>query len=249
MPKWNQITEEYLGGLTDPLSTVRPRSSGRPQCIAQRSGPASARPIVPSASSDAGRQLVSSEYAAGAVPTQRGHHVKQVCGRLAVRGLRSPDVRPPIEVRDIASDSNNGQATPGNIGQLTGNRLKYNTGAGDEGVYFVSVGGGETKVATVQKNKPSQAVFLIPTLLAGDYQIEVRARISGGTELRSGRLDAVSTVGTTRSATMVSPRPPSWIWHSPPTWAERLPSSWDRPPHSAWCDGTASRWSRRSIAV
>lgn len=100
----------------------------------------------------------------------------------------------PIEFRDVASDTSNEQATPGNIGQLSGNRLKFNPGAGDEGVYFVLVGGGETKVVTVQKNKPSQSVFLIPTLLPGDYQVEVRARISGGTELRTGRLEAVLTV-------------------------------------------------------
>ena len=81
------------------------------------------------------------------------------------------------------------------IGQLTGNRLKFDTLQADEGAYFVPVGlGAEIKVATVQKNKPSQLVFLISTLAAGDWQIEVRARISGGAELRTGRLDAVLTV-------------------------------------------------------
>lgn len=101
----------------------------------------------------------------------------------------------PIEFRDIASDTSNGQVTPDNIGQLSGNRLKFDAAQADEGAYFVLVAlGTTTKVATVQKNKPSQLVFLIPTLPAGDYQIEVRARISGGTELRTGRLDAVLTV-------------------------------------------------------
>lgn len=101
----------------------------------------------------------------------------------------------PIEFRDIASDTSNGQVTPDNIGQLSGNRLKFDAAQADEGAYFVPLGiGAPTKVATVQKNKPSQLVFLIPTLAVGDYQIEVRARISGGTELRTGRLDAVLTV-------------------------------------------------------
>ena len=101
----------------------------------------------------------------------------------------------PIEFRDIGSDTSNGQVTPGNIGQLSGNRLKFDDAQADEGAYFVPVTlGSATKVTTVQKNKPSQLVFLIPTLVAGDYQIEVRARIAGGTELRTGRLDAILTV-------------------------------------------------------
>lgn len=53
-----------------------------------------------------------------------------------------------------------------------------------------TTGGAETKVTTVQKNKPAQLVFLILAgLAAGTYYLEV-----GGTQLRSGRLDAVLTV-------------------------------------------------------
>lgn len=122
--------------------------------------------------------------------------------RATVRGdasvVKDEAIKPtpnPIEYRDIATDTTNGQVTPDNIGQLTGSRLKYDPDQPDEGIYFLPTGvGGETKVATVQKNKPSQLVFLIPTLTSGDYQIEVRARISGGTELRSGRLDVILTV-------------------------------------------------------
>ena len=47
----------------------------------------------------------------------------------------------------------------------------------------------------VQKNKPAQVVFLVPaTLVAGTYDLEVRARVGGGTELRTGRLETVLTV-------------------------------------------------------
>ena len=103
----------------------------------------------------------------------------------------------PIELRDIGSETTNDQLTPGNIGQLSGSRLKYDPANPDEGVYFLPVGvGGETKVTTVQKNKPAQLVFLIPAgLVPGQYHLEVRARIDGGTELRTGRLDAVLSVG------------------------------------------------------
>ncbi len=101
----------------------------------------------------------------------------------------------PIEYVDIGSATTNDQITPGNIGQVSGSRLKFDTLQADEGVYFVATAGGETKVATVQRNKPSQLVFLIPAgLIAGTYNIEVRARVDGGTELRIGRLDPVLTV-------------------------------------------------------
>ncbi len=103
----------------------------------------------------------------------------------------------PIEFRDIGSDTTNNQLTPGNIGQLSGSRLKFDAAAADEGIYFVATPGGvETKVPTVQKNKPAQVVFLIPAALGpGQYNVVVRARINGGTELRTGQLDAVLTTG------------------------------------------------------
>ncbi|NQU21298.1 MAG: DUF4469 domain-containing protein [Candidatus Nealsonbacteria bacterium] len=99
----------------------------------------------------------------------------------------------PIEYRDVGSDTTNDTITAGNIGQLSGSRLKFDPAASDEGLYFVATGGGDYKVSTVQKNKPSQLVFLVPALVDGTYHLEVRARMGSGTsarELRIGRLDA-----------------------------------------------------------
>ncbi len=107
----------------------------------------------------------------------------------------------PLEYRDIGSDTTDDQVTVGNIGELSGNRLKFDETAADEGVYFVATAGGDTKVTTMQKNKPSQGVFLVPaTLIAGTYHLEVRARMGlkpegvDNRELRMGRLDATLTV-------------------------------------------------------
>ena len=105
----------------------------------------------------------------------------------------------PVEYRDIATNTTNDQVTPGNIGQLSGSRLKFDDATPDEGVYFVSTAGGETKVSLLQKNKPAQLVFLVPnSLVTGSYHVEVRARMATGTlarELRIGRLDATVMVG------------------------------------------------------
>ena len=103
----------------------------------------------------------------------------------------------PIEYRDMGSDTSNDTVTINNIGQLSGSRLKSDPNEADEGLYFVADAGGETKVVTVQKNKPAQLVFLVPNLTAGTYHLEVRARMGSGTsarEMRIGRLDSALTV-------------------------------------------------------
>ncbi len=101
----------------------------------------------------------------------------------------------PIEYVDINSDVTNDTVTVGGIGQLSGSRLKYDAAQADEGIYFVATAGGETKVTVVQKNKPAQVVFIVPaTLIAGTYNLEVRARQRDAAELRIGRLDPVLTV-------------------------------------------------------
>jgi len=86
--------------------------------------------------------------------------------------------------------------TPGSIGTISGNRLKFSAAAADEGIFFVHATGnaGPVKVAAVQGNKPGQLVFLVPALPAGGYFVEVRARMTNGQELRTGRLDSVLTV-------------------------------------------------------
>ncbi len=102
-----------------------------------------------------------------------------------------------IEYRDLGSGTSNDQVSVGNIGQLSGSRLKFDPAGVGEGLFFVAQAGGETKVTTVQKNKPTQLVFLVPELTDGTYHLEVRARMGTGTaarELRTGRLDAVLTV-------------------------------------------------------
>ncbi len=127
-----------------------------------------------------------------------GNRVRQTV-RDQASVVKDEAVKPapnPLEYRDVGSDTTNDQVTPGNIGQLSGSRLKYDATQADEGVYFVAtLGGAETKMTTVQKNKPAQLVFLVPAgLLAGTYYLEVRARVRGGTDLRTGTLDTVLTV-------------------------------------------------------
>ncbi len=97
----------------------------------------------------------------------------------------------PLEYKDIFTGEINQTVTLANIGSLAGNRLKFDATKADEGIFFVPLSGDpDRKVDTVQKNKPGQLVFLnLDSLGPGDYYIEVRARVDGGKELRTGRLD------------------------------------------------------------
>nr|VFK08291.1 MAG: protein of unknown function (DUF4469) with IG-like fold [Candidatus Kentron sp. LPFa] len=99
----------------------------------------------------------------------------------------------PLEYVDLGSGETNGHLTPGNIGTVNGNRLKFDPAKADEGVFLIPSKDGEkeTRITGMQKNKPGQLVFLIPGNLAkGNYRMVVRARMDGSSELRSGYIEA-----------------------------------------------------------
>ncbi len=100
----------------------------------------------------------------------------------------------PLEFRDAGTGSINGPVTKGDTGTLSGSRLKIDPAKPDEGIFFIaSIGGAETKVATVSTNKPGQLIFLIPaTLPSEEYSIEARARIFGSADVRTGTLDLLA---------------------------------------------------------
>lgn len=109
----------------------------------------------------------------------------------------TPPSPTPVEFRDVGSDTTNDQATPGNMAQIIGSRLKHDEAQADEGIFFMPVGGGaEEKVDNILDNKPARLSFLVPaTLTAGStYSLQVRARVDNGTTLRMGQLDATLTV-------------------------------------------------------
>lgn len=102
----------------------------------------------------------------------------------------------PLEFRDAATGNSNGPVTKGNIGTLSGSRLKLDPAQPDEGIYFIASSGGvATKVGTISTNKPGQLIFLIPaTLASGEYSVQVRVRLPGNSEVRNGTLDSVLSV-------------------------------------------------------
>lgn len=100
-----------------------------------------------------------------------------------------------LEFIDLASGSINTDLTPGNIGTINGSRLAFSEQASDEGLCFQNTSTAESvRVTAIQKNKPSELVFMIPELTAGTYQVEVHKRFTPEGQLRTGRLDNILTV-------------------------------------------------------
>nr|VFK32549.1 MAG: protein of unknown function (DUF4469) with IG-like fold [Candidatus Kentron sp. MB]VFK34961.1 MAG: protein of unknown function (DUF4469) with IG-like fold [Candidatus Kentron sp. MB]VFK77067.1 MAG: protein of unknown function (DUF4469) with IG-like fold [Candidatus Kentron sp. MB] len=128
-----------------------------------------------------------------------GHGIrKTVRDKAQVSKMESTKPIPtPLQYVDLGSGETDGRLTPGNIGTIDGYRLKFDPTKAEEGIFLIPTKAGEpdVKAVLVQKNKPGQLVFLIPADISkGDYWLEVRARVQGGSELRSGRLDVLLTV-------------------------------------------------------
>ncbi len=99
-----------------------------------------------------------------------------------------------LEYVDLGSGETNGTITPDNIGTINGHRLKFDPTEPAEGIFFIADDNSETKATAIQKNKPGQLVFLVPTLASGTYHLEVRAIFGKETQPRTGRLEEELTV-------------------------------------------------------
>lgn len=97
----------------------------------------------------------------------------------------------PEDFYDFGSSTRNGIITPGNGGRITGHRLKFDPADPEQGVFFIG-DNDAVRISTIMSNKAGELIFLIPTLPAGEYRLEVRA--SFGSTTRSGLLRYPLTV-------------------------------------------------------
>jgi hypothetical protein len=88
----------------------------------------------------------------------------------------------------------NSTLTPGGIGQITGEQLKFDPAIPAAGIYFVPTVGADIKVptATIATRTEGELLFIIPALAAGSYRLEVRRQY--GVPLRTGQLGQPLTV-------------------------------------------------------
>jgi hypothetical protein len=84
------------------------------------------------------------------------------------------------EFIDHFSGKKNDTVTPGNVGSITGHRLKFDPENSLQGIFFIDKKGSETRIETISSNFPSRLSFHLPlSLQKGEYRLEVRNDTSG----------------------------------------------------------------------
>jgi hypothetical protein len=102
-----------------------------------------------------------------------------------------------LEYFDLGSGTTNTNITPNTIGTIRGSRLAFDASDATEGIFIIDASSGaEEKVTAIQKNKPSELVFMVPSTLPNSVNLEVRKHFSTEGELRKGRLDCTLTLAT-----------------------------------------------------
>ena len=88
---------------------------------------------------------------------------------------------------DLETGEMNSIATPGFMGTITGDKLKYDPADDNQGIFFVAEEGTETRVTAAGSIKPGRLMFIIPALPSGTYKLLVRS-LWREAEIREGRL-------------------------------------------------------------
>ncbi len=102
-----------------------------------------------------------------------------------------------IEFMDHGSRMVSGSLTPGSIGELTGEALKFNLENKKEGIFFVNKADNVTTKATVISIlTEGKLMFQIPAgLTPGSYRLEVRRAYTNEKTIRAGVLSDTLIVG------------------------------------------------------
>lgn len=131
------------------------------------------------------------------VNTNPGTDLRPQNGEIKVEKI-APKYQLPVlsTFHDNASETRNELITPGQGARITGSHLKFDESDSAQGVFFIKLDDqSETRVETnMLRNKPGELIFLIPSLPAGTYKLEVRAIIHSTTEVRTGTLRPELTV-------------------------------------------------------
>ncbi len=125
--------------------------------------------------------------------------LKDLLGDIDVERVYSSGKEAKITVvEDIDSQTQDSKLTPGGPIKVLGNRIKIKAAVpsdNKEGLYVVNIADdSETKFNTPIRNKPSELIYIIPTLPAGQYKLEVRTYKTGATALKIIAFDTVFTV-------------------------------------------------------
>ena len=119
-----------------------------------------------------------------------GKHLDKAVTKVKPKKISArPPYRPEIkEVYDIETETVNDQLSPGNVVEITGDKLNINPDKDDEGVFLIhNETTEETRISKIRHNYPKKLTFKLPTNLhIGKYSLEIRKRPYRTKALRVG---------------------------------------------------------------
>ena len=116
-------------------------------------------------------------------------------GAQLVKRYGAKNLPLPQRYTDTRSGTHNDILTPGGTGWLQGQRLTLDGADPEQGVFFVNdADKTATRVEEVTKSAGTEILFLVPTLPAGTYNLEVRAAFNDNGDIRTGKLEPLLTV-------------------------------------------------------
>ncbi|MDN3676279.1 DNA-binding domain-containing protein [Flavobacterium paronense] len=132
---------------------------------------------------DASRHIKKANLSAGTELIRKMNEAR-------VEKITVPTAAPAlIAFTDVTSQTTNSILTPGGIGQIVGEELKFNPANVTEGIFFIASDGTVTPATIIASRTEGKIVFSVPALPAGNYTLEVRKGY-GSTNIvvRSGAL-------------------------------------------------------------
>jgi hypothetical protein len=126
-----------------------------------------------------------------------GQRLRRLEKSIKVKKVKSVSPMPdPQDFIDAATGEKNRTATPGGIANLKGYYLKFDLDDSGQGLFFISADNPQETFRVQQFTgvKPSELHFLIPPLPAGEYRVELRTKVRGGKNTRTGTLAEIIVV-------------------------------------------------------
>ncbi len=116
--------------------------------------------------------------------------------KATVEKVLQPPASPALlEYFDVNTQLANARLTPGGIGQLAGDELKFNPANAAEGIFIINSTGTATQASIIASRTEGKLVFSVPTgLAAGNYTLEVRRGYGNAASIRTGTLNEVLQV-------------------------------------------------------
>jgi hypothetical protein len=122
-----------------------------------------------------------------------GTLLNNLMAHASVEKITHPLATPTIlEYLDVSSGTSGSLITPSGIGQIIGDKLKFNPQNPAEGIFFIASNGSEIKVTTLARRTEKRLMFSNPAELIPDtYTLEVRRSFTKDGTIRRGRLEGL----------------------------------------------------------